>query len=366
MKLNLKTVALLTTAIVSFSGSAMASSYSYGTNAAGTTVTAPEVTKQASAQTAGLISARVSSAVSSATGNISAGAAPAPAPISTPTPTSSLQPGDKVSFSTGNTSAAGDVAKRFGAWANAGVTHINNDQAGSEFSGNILTGLVGGDYLVNDYLLVGLSGGYEHGDIDTTYNNGTLTSSGVTVAPYLAVIINKYFSIDTSFGHTWVSYDESHGGVTGSTNGSRYFATVNGNANTMIDNWQLGSSLGFLYTKEDQDAYSESNGTAVGKVKVRLGQARATERLGYLAPVSWGYVNPYGWARLEYDVSKTAAGVIDSKGTLASHSNFGTTFGLGVNFGLGDYTTLNVEGTTTQFRENLQVYGGTATIRVKF
>jgi len=117
---------------------------------------------------------------------------------------------------------------------------------------------------------------------------------------------------------------------------------------------------------ENQDAYTESDSTVNGKNQVRLGQARATARVGYMLPVSWGYVNPYGWARPEYDVSKTPAGVIDNAGTKSSNSHFGTTFAVGTNVGLGDNSVFSLEGTTSQFRKNLDVYGVTGTVRFKF
>lgn len=363
LKKNLLMSAVVAVGGVAVTGNAHAA-YSYGANAASNTIVAPKAVETASTQAASLVSTRVSQAVSGATGGVAPG-------VSVPLGQVSLVPGGKglaVGNGDGKGKASGSAPRRVGVWLNGSYTWIENEQANSNFDGQILNVMGGADYLVSDRVLVGLSGGYENQDIKTKFNNGKLEGDGFTVAPYFAFILNKNVNFDVSVGHSWIDYDVSRNGssVTGSTTGDRWFGSANANYVTSVNNWQLGATAGYLYTMENQDGYTESDGSAVSEVGVHLGQARLSGKLGYLFPASFGYVNPYGTARLEYDVLKDEAGIIDAAGTKANDDKFGVTFGLGVSAGIGEATSINLEGTTTQFREEMNAYGVSGTVRYKF
>jgi len=366
-KKHLLTSSVAIAGSVFVAGAAHASSYAYGTNAASNTVVAPKVVQTASTQTASLISSRVSAAVSGATGTIAPGGGPS-APVGGPAPVSLIPGGKGFSAGNGDGKASGSAPKRFGVWANASYTYLENTQANSNFDGDVVNAMAGADYLLTDRILVGLALGYENQDITTKFNAGKLEGNGFTVSPYVAFILNKNISFDLTIGHSWVDYDvsRSNGTITGSTEGDRWFGVANANFTTNINRWQLGATAGYLYTQEKQDAYNESNGRGVDSVYVHLGQARLTGKAGYLIPTGFGYLNPYGSARIEYDVVKNPAAVIDASGTKASNDDFGVTFGLGVSAGIGDSTTVNLEGNTTQFREDLNVYGVSGNVRYKF
>lgn len=310
-----------------------------------------QIVAEGTKQTAGLISTRISSAVSNATGAISI----------SPTRTSSLSEGTVGK-------AAGDSARRGGVWLNGSNNWMSGDHANANFSGTLQTAVAGVDYLVRDNVLVGASLGYEHGDISLKYNGGNFEANNLAFAPYAAYIINDVWSVDASGGHAWVNYDLSraNGTISGDTSGSRWFASTNLNANWRVDAWQLGTSLGYIYTKESTDDYVESDGTNANGPKFRLGQANGKFRVGYLVPTEWGTVNPFGAVRLEYDANKTAASAIDAAGTKAYDDRFGTTFSLGANVLVGDNDTLSIEGSSTQFRDDLKNYSLIGTYRHKF
>jgi len=365
-------VAALAVLTVPLAGPAQAAS-AYGSNAASNTVVAPQVNQVAAQQSASLISGRVSQAVANVSGNIGGnlgsggtgggggggfgGGSPG-AP--------SQGPRSNID---GSGRAAGNEPLRFGVWSNASYAWLSDSQANANFDAGILDALVGADYMVTDSLLIGLAGGYESSDVKTIFNQGTLKGQGWALAPYGAWVINRNFNIDASFGGARLDYDMTrlNSAVSGHTNGARWFGSINGNANFMLDDhWTVGAALGFLYVKEDQDAYTESDGSPVGKTKTRLGQMRATPKLGYRIATPFGSVTPYGSARLEYDVSKSPAQVIDGMGTLASNGRFGTTFAVGVNADVGDAVSVNIEASSAQFRKDIEstVLGGT--VRYKF
>lgn len=352
----------------------------YGATAPSTTVVAPTLNQVASQQSASLISGRVSQAVANVSGSIGSnlgsggtgggfqgggfqgGGAPGGAPGGggrAPGPQSSVDGAGK---------AAGSAPPRWGMWANASHADLRNTQAGADFDASVIDALAGIDAMVTDRLLLGVAGGFESTNVKTHFNDGTLKGQGWALAPYGAFIINKVFSIDATIGRAEIDYDSSRqfGAVSGHTNGTRWFASVSGNANTMVDNWVLGSSLGFLYATETQDAYTETDGSEVDETKTRLGQMRLTPKVGYRLPMEFGSVTPYGSARLEYDVNKTPAQPVDSVGTMASDSRFGTTFAVGVNANIGDGLSANLEASSTQFRENIETTIFSGTIRYRF
>jgi outer membrane autotransporter protein len=348
-----------------YAGAAHAAN-TYGKDAAPNQIVAPEVTNAAAQQSTGLISERIAQAVSNATGG-GGSFSPFSAPPITPPRSQTSESGGVKGLEGGI--AAGNQAPRLALWANMSNTWLHGSQVGADFAGTIIDSLIGVDYMVTEKLLIGVVGGYEHAKLNSDFNSGSLRGTGLAIAPYAAYIFSDSLYVDATAGYTWIDYTTARANdtITGSTNGRRWFAA--GNLTAVIptpSDWVLMNTLGFLYVSENQDPFRESDGSDVGGVKVRLGQVRDTIRLGYRFTTGFGFIMPYGSARLEYDAVKSPDTYIDSAGTLAYGSKFGTTFGLGLNMGIGDNTIISLEANSTQFRENLEAYSLVANIRYKF
>ncbi len=355
----------------------------YGSSGTTAPVVVSQVTQSASQQASSLLAGRISQAVSGAVGNIGSGGFSSGGGggigggtpgggggLGTPgsgTPDSSNGPRSMVD---GKSKAAGDNPSHFAVWANGSNTWVANDQAGVNFGGTIHTGIIGVDRMWTDRVLGGLAVGYENPDVHLKYNGGTFKGNNYAVTPYGAYIFNENFSVDATAGYTWVNYDTTRNdnAVTGSITGSRLSASADANFNTMINKWSLGSTLGYMWLLEKQDAYTETGvGAAANPAnQVRLGQGRWTNKAGYLIQEGWGSLTPYASVRLEYDISHTPSGIADSQGTPTANDRFGTTFGMGVNASVGNSTTFNLEGTSTQFREHVTNYGVSGTVRIGF
>lgn len=321
-------------------------------------VIAPQVVQQAASQASNLLAGRISAAVSNAVGGGFGGGFGGGAP------------GPQAQILGGNNKAAGDPVGKAALWMNVGNTWLSNDQSGVDYSGSILTGIIGVDYQFTDNFLAGVAFGYERPNVTTDFNNGSFKGNNFAVSPYAAYIINDIFSVNATVGYTVVNYDTSraNGAFKGDISGHRFFGDVNATAATQIDRWSVSSSAGYMYLLENQDAYTE---TGVGGASnpdnlIRLGQLKWTNKAGYLVDTDWGNYMPYGSLRLEYDVNHTPLGVADAVGTPVANDRFGAVLGLGVDTQIGDSTTFSVEGTTLQFREHLSAYGLTGTLRVKF
>lgn len=317
-----------------------------------------KVAQEATKQTTGLISTRISQAVSNVTGSIRTGA-----PVGPSTPQTS-----QIAVPEGAGKAAGDADKRLALWANIDGSWLSGQQRGADFSGTLQTAVGGFDYLVQDNLLMGAALGYEHGLFSLKYNAGHLKANNIALSPYVAYIINPNWSVEGTAGHSWVNYDldQTGGAVTGNTSGHRWFGSGKVSGNFTVDAWQLGTSLGYAYLREETDAYTMSNGTQNRGLSYRLGQVQNGYRVGYGFDMDWGRIVPYAAARLEFDVNKTPAAAIDTGGTKAYDGRFGTTFTLGTTLEVGDDQTVSLEGSTTQFRDNLNAYTVGASYRLRF
>lgn len=273
---------------------------------------------------------------------------------------------NRPGFDLGGGKAAGSEPRNFGIWANVANTWVRNSQPGAEFNGPVTALTAGLDYKFENSLLFGIAGTYERSSIYTGFNNGNQASNGGVVTAYAAYRLTQNFSIDGEVGHGWIGYSGSHGGVTNSFNGDRWFGAANIKASTAIEAWRLSGSLGYFHVAETQNAFTESNGNAVPSSMPYLGQVRLKGQVGYQFDTNFGSLTPFASARLEYDASHGAAPVINAAGQRAARSEFGTTFGVGVRAELGDYTSLVVEGRASAFREYFEAYGINASLRLRF
>ena len=241
-----------------------------------------------------------------------------------------------------------------------------NSEEPNNYYGTIKTGMTGIDVSLDGKYVLGLSAGIERDATKIRYSGIDITGQAATVAPYAAYIINDIFYIDASGGVSRVLYHEQSVTQKGDNTGLRWFAGTNLNAAKTYGSWSFSTNIGYLYSAEKQQMYTTNTGYVVGTSKSRTGEIRSTTKAGYTELTSWGWIYPYASVRLEYDANKTAAVPVDTVGTMAANSLFGTTFGLGTTVGIGSNANLTVEGTSTEFREHVAVYGLTTTARLTF
>ena len=257
--------------------------------------------------------------------------------------------------------SAGGSSQRLSVWAQAAYNHINFDDSLLPYKGHFTNGGVGADYLFRHNLIGGVSLGYENDDITTTFNNGTLKTDGYTVAPYVALRINRFLVATLTGGYTWLSTDMTRtgGAVTGSYNGHRLFGAASLIGTYWMNRWMVGGSLGYLYSRESDDSYTESAGSTVGSHTASIGQGRAGVKLGY----SLGSIMPYVTGRVEHDFTSPGDAIIN--GQSVGTGKTGYVIGGGLAFGSGNITG-GIEATSTEGRDHLTQYGVTGTVRVSF
>lgn len=327
-------------------------------NSASSVVTSAETLRAATVQTMGLISNRISQRMAAV-----------------------KDPSNPVTYSMDDNSgqigvAGGNAKKGIGVWVQGAYTWVDNDNTATAFDGNVITGLVGVDYLIKDRFLVGISGGYESSSIDTTFNRGSIDGSGWMVAPYASLKLNNMFSIDATGGYAWLNYDMTRKEYlttnetwTGETDATRWFAAGVINADHSINAWRLHAHAGVLYTEETKDSFNEKSTNAlsptlrIAENTTTLGQGILGAKLGYA--FFGGKFTPYALVQGEWDFSKDDVTVASNQ-TAPDESDFGLRTGLGFNLGLGSYLTATLQGETVLLREDYTEYKGLAKLRLDF
>jgi hypothetical protein len=262
--------------------------------------------------------------------------------------------------------ASGEEINGMGVWAQGAYTRLKDTNADTEWNGNVISGLVGIDKQIENKYIVGLSAGYEKTDLNTKFNGGTLDSKGLLIAPYASLMIDDMWSIDVTGGYQWLDYDvertDTTGAViTGKFDSKRMFAAFVANADHTIDKLMLNGHLGGTYTREEQDAYTESNGVEVAKNSVALGQGVLGGRVAYNA----GMAVPFFSATGEYDFKKDKITVAASQ-TTPTTDKLGLRLAAGADVNFSPNVTGRLEGQSVLLRNNYEEHKAVVKLRIDF
>jgi outer membrane autotransporter protein len=313
------------------------------------------------AQVSQQVSAQVSSTVSSGAASAAAGAVGGSV---APTVNSSELPTTKY-FEGGNRGrSAGAKDKKIGAWVLGSYSDIENDFVNTKFDGDIAAFVGGADYRLTDKIIAGLAVSYEDVDIDTTFNNGTIETKGFGVTPYAVFVLSNKLTADISGSYTWLNTDttRTNGAVTGEFDARRYTAGANLNYSHSINKFFMTGTVGFLYINEKQDSYTESNGTFVDENNISIGQGRIGAKVGY----DFGKFKPFVMARYEHEFWAPSAPQLGGGLLSPEEDNDGYVVGAGVDFSISDSVSGGIQATSTEGREDLNLYSISGRVRVLF
>jgi len=256
--------------------------------------------------------------------------------------------------------AAGDQLSRFSLWANAGYSDWDDDNRTSDADGYLSTFIVGADYRLAESVVLGLSLIYEHSDIDTDYNNGHLDQDGFTVAPYLGIVLNDYFTLAATVGYAWLDTDQkrekgSDHAVKSSLDSTRFFGSVHLDGFYRKHNFNLTGILGCLYSQERQDSFTEDDKHRVGSHNIDLGE------LSVGAEVSYSFIaaEPYFAATFLYDFQYEDVKNVDYDDTAVELNP-------GVRFYLDNGFCADIQAGFVLGRSEYDEYSFTANLRYEF
>jgi hypothetical protein len=267
---------------------------------------------------------------------------------------------DAAGFSTRGM-AAGASGMPWAVWGNAGFTSTENDGATTAFDANRLHFAVGADVAVSDKVILGIAGGVESDDNDTAFNSGNIETEGYTVSAYVGALLTDNLSADAAIGYSDLDIDQFRTAgttrITSSLDGQRMFAAGNVNYDREWNDWQLTGTAGLLWAKDEQDAFVESDGTAVASSTFRL----ARLRLGAEVARTFGNFEPYVLATYSNSFSQT-----DARPGQGTTDRSDVLLGGGARFYGDDTWSGALEATTLLGRDNVDETGFNLLLHANF
>ena len=201
--------------------------------------------------------------------------------------------------------------RRWNVWAAGNVFGVNVDRSGAAFDGRLYSVLAGVDYKIVQQFLVGVAGGWERYDLDTSFNGGTFKGTGYTVGPYLGLKITPSLVLDVWAGWTRVNYDLTSTATgaleSGSFDANRYFVSANLTGHFAWEGFRITPRAGLLYASERQPEYTSSLGNRIAAQTVELGKLMLGPEIGYRfeIPSMRLVLEPYAFIRGEYDFARS-------------------------------------------------------------
>ena len=179
-------------------------------------------------------------------------------------------------------------------WISGTTTSLENTFSRTAFNGATNNILAGFDLTRSNRYVFGVSLGHEASNFTTTFNTGDEKTRGFNVNPYFAWLISDTWSVDLILGYGDFKTRQFRVLPTGPLasqvissefDSTRGFASTNLTNVQTFGNWKITGSLGFLGSRRENDAYTESIGTTVAKSK------RTSEQWSFLGEAAYGRGN---------------------------------------------------------------------------
>jgi Autotransporter beta-domain len=116
--------------------------------------------------------------------------------------------------------------KEWQLWTDVGGTGWSTDQSVGDIHGGQVNAITGLPRKLTSDFLVGVLGGYENFNYDSTLLNGRLKGDGWTAGAYLGWRFLPGLRFDASVGRSGINYDGVSGAAAGTSLGSRWLATT--------------------------------------------------------------------------------------------------------------------------------------------
>jgi hypothetical protein len=230
-------------------------------------------------------------------------------------------------FAVGNTgAAAAPGAKLWNVWGGYSRSNIAYNFAPLQSSGTVKVFLAGLDYTFANNVVFGVAVATDRTDVNLDFSAGKLTGDGVTVSPYVGVLINKNFAFDATLGYGRTNVDTTTAGVTGSTRSDRNVGSLGLTYRQAVGAWTLIGRGAYLQVHDRLGAYTLSNGTFVPDGTVDVSQARLSGQLAYTS----GPFTPYATVTYVNDLRRPTQGPVG--GVAAANDRDAWTPAVGIRF----------------------------------
>jgi Subtilase family/Autotransporter beta-domain len=150
------------------------------------------------------------------------------------------------------------------AWIDVRSTNFSGNTFGSDLSGTQANAITGLTHKLTPNFLVGAFGGYETFDYTSTGLNGRLKGNGWTVGSYLGWKIVPTLRFDVTAAYSGIGFDSLAGTAQGDFSGNRWLVASGLTGFYKVNGFDIEPSAKIYGLWENENAYTDSLGTAQG------------------------------------------------------------------------------------------------------
>ncbi len=203
-------------------------------------------------------------------------------------------------------SAAGSRWNAWGGLAHSSVGVSFQPLRSSGYSDVLMAGL---DYTLAGDVVFGVAATAEKTGIKTDFNTGGVKADGFSIAPYLAIPLNRSWLLDTSLGLGRTSVESNLGANQGSAADKRMFGALSLSHTAEFGRWQLQGKGSLLSATNRMGVTTLSGGGSQAATTTRVNQIR----LGGQATYDAGSVLPFAALYYINDVDSTRQASVDGQ-----------------------------------------------------
>ncbi|MEQ1768810.1 MAG: Ig-like domain repeat protein [Devosia sp.] len=197
------------------------------------------------------------------------------------------------------------------AWLNLRITGTGNLDGTSDLDGIQFNGYAGITHRITPDIAVGVLAGYEAFGYSSVLLDGDITGDGWTLGGYAGVDLEG-LRLSGALGYSRLGYDVSAGDATGSFNANRFMATAGATGDVELGGgFRLKPAVNAFGMVENQDAYTDSDGTAQGTRQMANARVAAGAEVSYPIAVEGALVTPHAGLSAEVTSAGDAAGLSD-------------------------------------------------------
>jgi hypothetical protein len=272
-----------------------------------------------------------------------------------------------------------DGSSGWGTWAGYGRSSFEGSFAAAPYDATLDSFRLGVDRLFGGRYVLGAALVFDRLDTTTRFNGGGQDADTTTLAPYLTIIVNDIVSVDLNGGWGRMSANQNRldpasipgapSVLTADFDARRRFGSITLNAVHPVGNWNLGGRVGYLLSREDQDAYTEAGGPSARTVRERnlkLGQLFLGGDAAYRFTNSFEL---YGAGIFRRDTTRddgsSAGGLPNAVGNPQSSDRTEWDWALGLRFFGQRGMTLGAEWVKTTGRDRFKHHGVNLLVRLE-
>ena len=213
-------------------------------------------------------------------------------------------------------------------WISTAINNVENDFSRTAFYGATQNLLVGFDLTRSNKYVAGVSLGYEASNFTTKFNTGNEKTRGFNINPYFAWLISDTWSLDMILGYGDFQTRQTRTIGTGllttlpvnsDFDSKRGLASSNLTNVSTFGNWKLTGSLGYLWSRRENDAYMESVPFPLGNTVPESKQT--LKQWNLLGEVAYGSGNAEAFFGATYESTQDMQKVILTSGLGAQPAN---------------------------------------------